>query len=231
MQTAYSHRQPLSLMLGVLIFAAALTPTAVMIIRGYEVSIATTVIPRSQVPVAALLIHGVPATLFLILGAWQILRLPLAPLARHRPRHQHRQLGILLWLLSMFGALSGLYLTLRWPDVSGSILYYGRLIAGSFWVVALILALHALALRDYRSHGRWMLASYGLALTAGTLPFLMTPVMLVLLLFGGNSLVIEEMLQVLAWPLNIWLMLALTRRARRRAHPSMQKGHPVGWPF
>ncbi|MCG7573698.1 DUF2306 domain-containing protein [Phaeobacter sp. CNT1-3] len=227
MQTAYSHRQPLSLMLGVLIFAATLTPTAVMIIRGYEASIATTVIPRSQVPVAALLIHGVPATLFLILGAWQILRLPLAPLARH----QHRQLGLVLWLLSMFGALSGLYLTLRWPDVSGSILYYGRLIAGSFWVVALILALHALALRDYRSHGRWMLANYGLALTAGTLPFLMTPVMLVLLLFGGSSLMIEEALQVLAWPLNIWLILALTRRARRRPKPSMQKGHPVGWPF
>lgn len=227
MQTAYSHRQPLSLLLGVLIFAATLTPTAVMIIRGYEVSIATTVIPRSQVPVAALLIHGVPATLFLILGAWQILRLPLAQLARH----QHRQLGLVLWLLSMFGALSGLYLTLRWPDVSGSILYYGRLIAGSFWVVALILALHALALRDYRSHGRWMLASYGLALTAGTLPFLMTPVMLVLLLFGGSSLMIEEALQVLAWPLNIWLILALTRHARRRPKPSMQKGHPVGWPF
>lgn len=227
MQTAYSHRQPLSLMLGVLIFAAALTPTAVMIIRGYEVSLATTVIPRSQVPVAALLIHGVPATLFLILGAWQILRLPLAPLARH----QHRQLGLVLWLLSMFGALSGLYLPLRWPDVSGSILYYGRLIAGSFWVVALILALHALALRDYRNHGRWILATYGLALTAGTLPFLMTPVMLVLLLFGGSSLMIEETLQVLAWPLNIWLILTLTRRARRRPNPSMQKGHPVGWPF
>lgn len=188
---------------------AMIVPVMAMLVRVYEGISNEVLMPQSEVPFWALALHGGASVLFLMLGALQVL-----PGFRRRNGTLHQRLGRPIFAISFIGAISGLYVTLAWPMISGPLLYWARLGAGLFWLVALALALRAITQRDFASHGRWMLRAYGLALTAGTLPFLLLPFIAV---FGEGHLLMEETLQVVGWVLNIWLIEKLAGRPRRRS--------------
>lgn len=201
--------QPKSrLSLKLLLFVAMLVPVAIMLTRAYEGITAQPLLPQSAVPLWALGLHGGASVLFLVLGGMQVL-----PGFRRDHRALHQRMGRVIIAVSLIGALSGIWITLAWPAISGPVLFWGRLLAGVFWIVALMLAVQAIRKRDFATHGRWMLRAYGLALTAGTLPFLLLPFMAV---FGEGHLLMEETLQVAGWVVNIWLIEKLAGRPRRK---------------
>lgn len=191
-----------------LLAVAAIVPTLVMSVRVLELTalVPGNLLPQSEVPLWALVLHGGASVLFLLLGAFQIL-----PGFRARHQRLHRAMGRYLVGVSVIGAVSGLWITLAWPGISGPILFWGRLAAGLFWIFALWRAIVAIRLRDFATHGRWMLRAYGLALTAGTLPFLLLPFISI---FGEGNLVMEEIIQVAGWVVNIVLIEWLVGRTK-----------------
>lgn len=171
-----------------------------------------------------LLLHMLGSIGFLLLGALQVL-----PGFRSRHLLWHRRIGKLIALLGLLGALAGLWMTVLHSRISGELLYWGRLGAGTFWTAAIALALAAISRRDFKAHGAWMVRAYAIALPAGTLPFILLPIVLI---FGeeGNAFLFDA-IQFVAWPVHIAVAEWLVRRrsSRRRMHfhlilSSPQKG-------
>lgn len=186
------------LSLKLLLIVAMVIPVSAMLTRAVEGLTAQTLLPKSEVPLWALGVHGGASVLFLALGALQIL-----PGFRRHHRILHQQMGRAVFAIALIGAVSGIWITLAWPTISGPVLYWGRLAAGLFWLIALALAAVSIRRRDFVTHGRWMRRAYGLALTAGTLPFLLIPFIAI---FGEGHPVLEEWLQIFGWAVNIWLI-------------------------
>lgn len=161
-----------------------------------------------------LLFHVVGGVGFLLLGALQIL-----PQMRRTYRSGHRRSGQWVVRLGMLAALSGIWLTVQHPDLSSAVLYWGRIAAGCFWAFALVAGLDAHARRDSRAHAAWMIRAYALALPAGTLGFIMLPI---LLIFGetGNEMLFEWV-QVIAWPVHLLGAEWIIRRKLRPSSPGI----------
>lgn len=123
---------------------------------------------------APVIIHIVSAVLFSVLGALQF-----SPgLRRSRPLW-HRYTGRVAAPLGLAAALSGLWMTLFYPNADtnfdGPAVYAMRLAAGSGMVGAMVLALMAIARRDIAAHQRWMTRAYALGMGAGTQVFTHIP--------------------------------------------------------
>jgi len=123
---------------------------------------------------APVVIHIVSAVLFSVLGAFQFS----AGLRRSRP-HWHRLSGRVAAPLGLAAALSGLWMTLFYPNADanfdGPAVYGMRLAAGAGMVAAMVLALTAIARRDIPAHQRWMTRAYALGMAAGTQVFTHIP--------------------------------------------------------
>lgn len=167
------------------------------------------ILNQTIVPGFALSLHGCFAVGFLLLGALQIL-----PDFRRRHPRWHRSAGKLAWGFGLIGALSGLWVTLAYPTISGPLLYWGRIGASSVWLLSMLMAAWALHRCQWQQHGRWMLRAYALTLPAGTLAIFLLPLVLIL---GEGHQILEEGVQVLAWPLHL---LVLEWLGRRRPPPT-----------
>lgn len=123
---------------------------------------------------APVVIHIVSAVLFSVLGALQFS----AGLRRRRPLW-HRYTGRVAAPLGLAAALSGLWMTLFYPNADtnfdGPAVYAMRLAAGAGMVAAMVLALTAIARRDIPAHRRWMTRAYALGMGAGTQVFTHLP--------------------------------------------------------
>jgi uncharacterized membrane protein len=123
---------------------------------------------------APVALHIVSAVLFSVLGAFQFF-----PGLRRRRPLWHRYTGRLAAPLGLAAALSGLWMTLFYPNADanfdGPAVYGMRLAVGSGMTLAMVLALAAIARRDIPVHQRWMTRAYALGMGAGTQVFTHIP--------------------------------------------------------
>jgi uncharacterized membrane protein len=161
--------------------------------------------PRFAASPVPLVVHIVAAVVYAVLGAFQFS-------ARLRRRHPawHRRAGRLLVALGLTVALSGLWMTLLYPqkEGTGDLLYLFRLLAGSGMAVSIILGLVAVRRRDIAGHQAWMTRAYALALGAGTQAFTVG--------FGealfGSGVTRTDLMMGAGWAIN----LAIAERVIRR---------------
>ena len=160
-----------------------------------------------------LVVHIVAAVVYAVLGAFQFS-------ARLRRRHPgwHRRAGRLLVGLGLAVALSGLWMTLAYPQKAGTgdILWATRLLVSSGMGASLVLGVVAIRNRNIARHRAWMTRAYALALGAGTQAFTVG--------FGeaafGAGVVRTDLMMAAAWAINLaiaeWVIRRpAVRRARR----------------
>jgi uncharacterized membrane protein len=176
--------------------------------------------PRFAASPAPIVVHVVAAIVYAVLGAFQFS----ARLRRRRPRW-HRRAGRLLVALGLAVALSGLWMTLLYPQKAGTgdILYTFRLLASSGMGVSIVLGLAAIRSRDIARHRAWMTRAYALALGAGTQAFTVG--------FGeaafGSGVVRTDLMMGAGWVINAaiaeWVIRrpAVPRPRRARASAVM----------
>lgn len=120
--------------------------------------------PRVEAVPAPLVAHVLGAAVYALVGAFQF------P-ARFRRHHRtwHRRAGRVLVVAGLVVALSGLWMTLSYPDAPGGVLLWTvRLVAGSAMAASLVLGFSAIRRRDIAAHRAWTIRAYALGLGAGT---------------------------------------------------------------
>ncbi|WP_148571894.1 DUF2306 domain-containing protein [Nocardioides caldifontis] len=120
--------------------------------------------PRVEAVPAPVVAHVLGAAGYALVGAFQF------P-ARFRRHHRtwHRRAGRVLVVAGLVVALSGLWMTLFYPDAPGGLLLWSvRLVASSAMAAALVLGSAAIRRRDISAHRAWMIRAYALGLGAGT---------------------------------------------------------------
>ena len=169
---------------------------------------------------APVIIHIITATLFCALGALQF-----APtLRRYR---WHRRAGRVLAPAGILSALSGLWMTLTYPDPMGpDLLLVGiRVVVGTAMVAFIVLALLAIRRREFPAHGAWMTRAYALGIGAGTQVLTTMPWVL---LAGPPDRLTRTLLLAAGWAINVLIAEWVIRRrgqarsARRAAVRSVR---------
>lgn len=153
-----------------------------------------------------LLIHSVSAVGFLLLSSAQFW-----PGLRQKHLPLHRLIGRVAVVLGLIGAASGLWMTLMHSQISGPLLYWGRLVFGTFWGVAIIRGFLLIRAGDFRAHRAWMIRAYATALPAGTMAFVFIPIVVI---FGEPSEFAGDVIQVVAWPVHLAVAEWFIRRGK-----------------
>ncbi|MEU4219090.1 DUF2306 domain-containing protein [Actinoplanes sp. NPDC026623] len=178
-----------------------------------------------EVP-APVVVHIIGATLFCVLGAFQF-----HPGFRRRRPGWHRVTGRVLVPCGIAAALSGIWMTLRYPlpELDGArfgVLGIERLVLGSVMAAAIVISFRAILRRDIVRHRAWMMRGYAIGMGAGTQAVVLLPWMLTV---GDTDVFAHAMLMGLAWTINIlvaeWIIRRRGPAARRRAAASH---HPRG---
>lgn len=110
-------------------------------------------------------VHIVTATLFLLLGTFQVSRA-----ARRWSLTWHRLAGRVTAVLGVAGGLSGVWLTLAYWSITrdGPVLFGLRLLVGSAMAGCVALAVVRVLRRDLVGHRAWMVRGYAIGLAGGT---------------------------------------------------------------
>lgn len=171
---------------------------------------------HSPVPVV---VHIVAATVFCVLGAFQVL-------PGHHRRHPgpHRWTGRMLVVTGTAAALSGLWMTLayRLPAWDGPLLNLFRSVFGTAMVVALVLGHRAIRHRDVRGHQAWMLRGYAIGLGAGTQVLTVGP--FTVLLGQQPSGVLRALAMLAGWTINLAVVEWYLRTGNRAVRGSGTTG-------
>ncbi|GAA1148712.1 DUF2306 domain-containing protein [Nesterenkonia lutea] len=157
-------------------------------------------------------LHIMAALIYSILGAFQFL-----PSLRRRRLRWHMFAGRFLVLPSgVIVAVTGLWMTAiyRMPPVDGPALAASRCVVGLAMLAFLGMAVTAVARRDYRTHGEWMIRAYALALGAGTQVLTSAPFMIA---FGPPDELARLIQMDAGWLLNALAAELIIRRRRSRA--------------
>ncbi|GLY18420.1 membrane protein [Kineosporia sp. NBRC 101677] len=177
---------------------------------------------HSPVPIV---VHIVGATLFCVLGAFQV--------TGHR--RGHGRLGrVVLLPAGMAAALSGLWMTLAYdlPEWDSALLNAFRLVFGIGMAVSLYLGYRAVRRRNFRSHQRWMLWGYAIGLGAGTQVLTVGPFAVALGHQPGGLL--RALAMAAGWLINLavaeWYLRSRAAGSRRSRHESDRAGtvRPAG---
>ncbi len=112
-----------------------------------------------------IVLHIVSAAVYGPLGAFQF-----APGFRRRRPGWHRVAGRLVVGCGLMVALSGLWMTLRYPTPpgTGALLYAFRLLFGSAMLVSIVRGYTSIRRGELTRHRAWMTRAYALGLGAGT---------------------------------------------------------------
>jgi hypothetical protein len=148
--------------------ALSLVPSLAGIVRLVELAHGATITPANARFFAAPwpIVAHVPAVIvFSMLGAFQF-----SASFRRNHRTWHRVAGRLLILSGILVALSGLCMLrlYAWPAGDGVVLYGERIVVGLAMLACIARSVWCIALRDFTSHGHWMMRAYALAMGAGT---------------------------------------------------------------
>ncbi len=170
----------------------------------------------SQVDNLPLFIHAAGAGLYYPLAALQIV-----PAFRNRHPRWHRKAGKVAIVAGIASAFAATWLTLVHPDVSGPILYYGRVVVGPLWALFLLLGLAAVRRRDFARHRDWMIRAFAVSMPAGTLVFFLIPFAVVL---GEVPNIVDDGIQPALWVLHLAVAEAVIRRIRKNRFTIQSKG-------
>jgi uncharacterized membrane protein len=137
--------------------------------RGGPVTVANARFFAMPLPVW---LHIAAAMLFAVPGAFQF-----SAGFRRRVPGWHRAAGLLLVPLGLVVALTGLWMTLRypWAPGDGEAVYGLRLVFGTAMAVSVVAGVDAIRRRDFAAHGAWMTRAYAIGLGAGTQVFTHLP--------------------------------------------------------
>ena len=174
----------------------------------------------SPIPVVA---HILSVTVFSLLGAFQFV-----PALRRRGARWHRTAGLILIPAGLLAALSGMWMAAFYPHPAGDgpALLVLRLVFGAAMVAAIVLAIRAIARRDFARHGDWMTRAYAIGIGAGTQAIVLIPGSL---LFGAAHEVSRAVLMGAAWVINLTVAeLLIRRRAHHRVSASRRRPAPAG---
>lgn len=147
---------------------------------------------------APVVIHVLSATLYCLLGAFQ-----LTPGFRVRWPGLHRRAGRLLALCGLSAGVTGLWMTAFYPipaGLQGPILYGVRLAVASAMVASIVIAWRSILRRDVPRHEAFMIRAYALGQGAGTQVLVLLPWMLI---SGESRGLTRDLLMTLAWTINI----------------------------
>ena len=169
---------------------------------------------------APVVLHILAAVPFGMLGALQF-----SPGFRRRSPGWHRIAGRLLAPLGLVAALTGLWMTLRypWPVGDGVALYGLRLVFGAAMAVSVVVGLDAIRRRDFASHGAWMTRAYAIGMGAGTQVLTHLPW---LVLVGWPGEAERAVLMGAGWVVN----LAVAEWVIRRGSSPRQDPRIPTWP-
>ena len=89
---------------------------------------------------------------------------------RRRNRPWHRAAGRIIGVFGLLAAFTGLWMAhfYPWPAGDGVGVYVERLVFGFAMVASIVLGLLAVARRDFKTHGAWMIRAYAIGMGAGT---------------------------------------------------------------
>jgi len=158
------------------------------------------------------LVHIFAASTYCLLGAFQFV-----PSFRRRRLGWHRAAGRLLVPCGLAAALSGLWMTMFYPDApgDGALLTGFRLVFGSAMALSIVLGFVAVRRRDIARHRAWMVRGYAIGLGAGTQVLTHVPW---LLAFGVPGTFTRALLMLAGWVINLavaeWV---LRRRPAKRS--------------
>lgn len=169
------------------------------------------------------LVHIVAALPFGILGAFQF-----SGGLRQRWPRWHKAAGRILVPLALATALSGLWMTLRypWPAMDGLGVYLLRMVFGSAMLAAVLLGVSTIVRRDYAGHAAWMTRAYAIGIGAGTQVFTHLPWMV---LVGELTPVPRAFMLGAGWVINLvvaeWAIRRHASRSRKNAstYPSASR--------
>lgn len=123
--------------------------------------------PRVDAVPVPLVLHVVAAAVYAVLGAFQLS-------SRQRRAHpdRHRRNGRAAVVAGAVVALSGVWMTLFYPDAPGGVLLQVvRFVVGTAVAAGVVLGVTAVRRRDIPAHRAWMIRAYALAVAAGTQTF------------------------------------------------------------
>ena len=117
-------------------------------------------------------------------------------------------------------ALSGLWMTHFYPlspHLQGDLLYWFRVLIGSFMVVSIALSLAAILQRDVAQHRAWIMRGYAIAQGAGTQAVIS---ILWLVLLGAPNDLVRDLLLIAGWIINLavaeWIIRTSASKQIRR---------------
>ncbi len=131
----------------------------VQLATGAEITAANARFFAAPAPV---IVHIVGSAVFAVFGAFQFVTGE-----SRRTLGWHRVAGWLSAVAGLFVGLSGLWMTMFYPNAL-DLLYVFRLAAGSGMVVSIGLGIEAVRRRDILGHRAWLMRAYALGLGAGT---------------------------------------------------------------
>lgn len=155
----------------------------------------------SPVPVV---LHIVGATVFCVVGAFQFV----PGLRRHA---WHRLAGRIVLPCGLVAAVSGLWMTVFYPNApgDGDLLMVFRLVFGTAMAVSLVLALQAIRRGDVRTHRAWVTRGYALGVAAGTQAVVTA---LWVIPAGQPNEVTRALLLAAGWVINLVIAERVVRR-------------------
>lgn len=159
----------------------------------------------APLPVA---LHVVGACIYAVLGALQ-----LTPSFRQRFPLWHRRAGRVLIIAGLTVALSGLWMTLRYPleALQGPLLFWTRLVFGSAMAGWLVQGYLAARRRDIATHSAAMIRACAVGLGAGTQALTQLPYFLIL---GRPEQSTIDVMMLGAWLINLLVAEWIIRAAR-----------------
>lgn len=214
---ATTHRATSARWVPVALIVLSLVPAFTGLLRLAELFGGPQLMPANRGMAASplpVIVHIACVIPYALLGAFQFS----SRLRRRRPGW-HRAAGLVLVLLGLAVAFSGLWMTLFYPRQAGTgvLLYVFRLAVGSAMAVAILLGLAAIKRGDIARHQAWMTRAYALALGAGTQVLTGTIRSAML----GTSVLANDLSMGAAWAINLAVAeYAIRRRGSRTVRRS-----------
>lgn len=161
---------------------------------------------------APVVLHIASATLFCVIGAFQ-----LAPAFRLRWPGVHRRAGKLVAACGLVAGATGLWMTAFYAipaSMQGPLLYGVRLAVGAAMIAAILVSWSSILRRNVARHEAFMIRAYALGQGAGTQVLVLAPWMILSGESGGPT---RDVLMTLSWAINLFVaeLFIRSRTARQ----------------